>query len=264
MFRIKRVLNYECDINIDSFKSIYVISYYKDYKTRFLLELAGFLKNDIYYNDDKIYENLDYFSKRVYLDFEKKYFDTINPQIIAREFNDNYKHRFNGEIFKKEVDAVFLRNDLTIKKGKYLLAINTNYKLNFCIAQALNLPINILDNVFTYSRRREVDEEYKMNRNYLLSKYTNSFNNELCIIGGNDFQLIDRFDMIFIIGYDFIKLVDVKNDKCIIVDEALELKNRIDIDGYLHLASDENIEVLKNLKKKYKIVSLEKIVEYIE
>lgn len=225
-----------------------------------LKEIAGINKSDILVSNKLVYDNMEYFKERVYIDNELEYLNTLNSDKISSLLLNNYLKVFNDDDFKR------LAKDTHVR---FYYDINLRNKFD-------NMGRSIINNIFALSIIcfRIINNPFKNIKDInVLDILKKEYNNKK----GNLFS--DNLNNICLYK-DILDKVIIINKKVFIFDSS---SNVILINGKISEEFDDEIiyqnkehyyyrcELLRNVEfanliksKKYKMLSLYEMGEDYE
>lgn len=114
------------------------------------LYLSGINKtNSVYFNNQIVYDNSQYFKQRIYISCEQQIIKTIYPKQIINSIQSKYNLKCNYETLQKLIDVLAIREECQMTlKNPFTLVGNT--LINFAILQSLDNPIIFVNNPTIY------------------------------------------------------------------------------------------------------------------
>lgn len=258
-----QVKNYKINATINDNEKIGVFARSKELVTEFLEKISGINKNGntIFLDNKSIYDNKDYFSKRVYFDFSKKYLTTLRANKIETAFK-NYKLNFNKENFEKIVNELNIRGETDITYKHQFTEIG-NSLANLALLCSLDVE-NIIVNNSTANLRYDSDFEYFSN-----SLTGPSFNNVILGID-NLAKFKNKLDKIMIFT-DFGEVVIVEASDSLIclapeVEKEFLVRNKLFLGEKLIAINTNTKQQLKSFqasKFKYDLTNIYDVEKFI-
>lgn len=238
-----------------------VLSVDKKAKDKFLLILAGIIDNKetCFYNHNTVYDNAEYFKNRLYLDFRKKYFRTLNSDYISNAMNERFGVSFDSSMFKESINLTNLRSEVLVT-DEYKF---TEYGINscgFCLLRSLNYSNIIINNPINKVRN---DSNKKLIISYITNK--NKFSSIICDCNNaNDYKnLIDKY--IIFGDYNEVYIIDPLKDTFIITDDHVLISNRIfKKDNVIVALNTVDKKEIRSMKQKYRLASFYEIGKYLD
>ena len=252
---------YDINTCLDNNCIYLVFSKNKDYVTRFITSISGINNHSgkCLYKDKDIFDNVEYFQKRLLIDFNKKYIKTLNFKIVSESFSIFPYVKFDSEIFKATINEVDLRREVLIK-DEYNFS-DLGIKLcAYSIIKSLNYENLLVLNPYTKGKKEIVNKV--LNEITDRSKYNTVMieNNNLALLS----QYIDR--IIILTDYNDVRVIG-KNDTFLICNDNIYLRNKLFINGTITISiNDYSKEELKNLNKckcKFKIITFKELIGYL-
>lgn len=233
----------------------------KKAKDKFLLALAGMIDNKktCFYEGKTIYDNSEYLKNRVYLDFKKKYFQTLNSESIVNTLSERFGVDFDVQMFKESISLTNLRNEILIT-DEYKF---TEYGINsfgFCLLKGLKFSNIIINNPVNKVRNENIK---KLIISYITNK--NRFSS-IIIDCDKAIEYKDLVDKYIILGdFNEVFVIDPLKDNFIITDDNVMITNRIFKKGNIVVAlnSSEKKEI-RSMKQRFRLVSFYDISKYID
>ncbi len=254
------------NINLELDKRMYaIVSNYKWITRDLLLTLSGVLKSEnCTYNDNLIFDNKDYFKKRILIDFDKEHINTLESLKIKKNLLENYKLKFDDKKFKALVKETNLRNEVVIN-DKYFTDYG-KYLSNACLALSLN-TLNMFIMNFDID-----DDAHKLGIDSIKKKVLTDLKNnddlDNIIIECSSVDLINKyFDKVIILtDYDDAYVIDHKRDDFVFTYDNIKLKNKLFNCGeFVYTKNSYTKDELKELKKNQKceIHSFKEMLEVV-
>jgi len=233
----------------------------KAFVKELLLLIAGINKSNAtcLYNDEKCYDNKDYFKTRLYLDFENEYFETLNIEKIRLAVTEKYHLNLNYEELQRHIKTLNIRGECIIT-SRYAFTNVGNNLLNF--AFALSTEENLIINNPTWAIDSGVDLEYI---------YTELRKKQRMVIFGIDHLQKMRFcldKLIIFSDFNEVLILDI-TEKLYVLENTYNLPyQKVFIDkNNLHIIyrglGKEELKNCDRLRIKYKVISPYDLEEYI-
>lgn len=256
-FKNQEIFKY--NINVELNESTYgVYSNYKWIVRDFLLTCAGILYSDkCYYNEERIYDNVNYFKKRILIDFNKDYINTLDSNNIKQNIRRKFNLDFDESIFKEAVKETNVRNEVLVKDG-YSFTDYGKKLSNYCFLMGLST-----ETLFVLNSNFKCEEKlYEQMFTNIINKFHNVF------IENYDYKFLMKCKKIIVLTdfYDLV-VIDPKNDTILKTDDNIKLQNKLFRYGNLvYTLNTYSKEELKQIKKsqKYEIISFEEMMTQIE
>lgn len=258
--------SYELNLDLRDFKYIGIYSRDKFITKCFLKVLAGINKSKSgrsEYQEFDVFDNKEYFQKRLYFDYETNYVSTLNPDKLSDTFMQKFKKEFDSTKFKKIVKDLNIRGECTIT-SKYEFTNIGNTLVNHALSISLPYKILIINNPTLYIKN---NHQIK----YISDNFKNDY--ETVVLGLNDLGLITKELEIIIVFDDFGFVHSLNpNDELVVLnaqqnlDEYKANKLFISNDGkrlILHGFNKDDFKKLKKAKIDYIIISLNEVGGYL-
>jgi hypothetical protein len=125
----------------------------------FLDILSGIDKNHntCFYQGKDLYDNLEYFRNRMYLDYMKNYLSTLKASYIEERMHYRFNKSFDKDTFVKIVRELNIRGETEISYT-YRFTPAGNTLVNYALTKALE-PVNIIICNPTAELRLEADNQ---------------------------------------------------------------------------------------------------------
>lgn len=190
-----------------------------------LLQIAGIIKTNknITYYDKDVYDNYTYFKNRIYLDCNKRYFQTIKADDIVNGIRLKYHKNIDLDKLKIHFNKLRVRGECEINRG---------YIISKCGSNLINLSVllssndDLIINSPTINITRENDINY--------------FKNEL-----------RNYKHTLILGLDSIKKISGVCDKIYLITDQNTIEEITENDIFYVIPSNEMITPLLNLDNYY-------------
>lgn len=250
---------YNIDIKLENSKTYLVYSKDKEYVKRFIKSISGINRHSgkCLFNNNDIYDNDEYFSKRLFIDFNKQYVRTLNIKTIKESFNIFPFTKFNEDVFKKCINEVDLRKEVLIKDEYKFSSLGINL-CAYCLIKSLNYENLIVLNPFYNSKNNNINEA-------IIKELTNKEKYNTVIIENNNLDYLSKYVDSIIILTDYNNAIVINNkDTFLICDDNIYLRNKIFRNDHIIISlNDYTKDELKNLSKcriKYKIITYKDLI----
>ena len=246
------IKDYIINANIDEFSNIGIFCDDINIIKELSLYISGINKSNIYYLDNNIYDNNEYFKSRIFINNNINYLNTLNADKISSYFLNNYQKALDNNYFKELVKASKIRLNA---KYKYYYEFDDNKK-----SEANNiLALSFLQRRIVFQAFKNLDNEYIKNE-YKKKKET-IFLDDIKDIN----EYLDILDYILILYKGRIFYQDLNNDFFKVLKN--EESNNVEIiknlmyedDKYYYVYNAENVKSIKKLK--YETINIKKIGE---
>lgn len=255
--------NYEINMTVFDNEKLGVYSRNKQIRSDFLEILSGINKNNetIFVDDKNIFDNTDYFSKRVYFDLSKKYLTTLRVSKIEDALK-NYKLEFDKDKFIGICRELNIRGETDITY-KYEFTDVGNSFVNLAFIASLNKK-NIIVNNPTANLRFKSDFDYFVN---LLT--SSNFDN--VILGMDNLEYFKNKLNRVVIFSDYDEVLIMHNSDTLIafdgdIDKYFLIKNKV-FKGEKLIAlnnyTKEELRVYQKSKVNFEIISIYDIDKYL-
>ena len=249
---------YKIDLKINKSDFVGFIGKSEKIKELFLF-ISGINPNNqkILHEGKDVYENNDYFKKRVLIDFRRRYISTLRKDIIKEAFNNKFDIDIDTETFMKKVNNMALRKE-AIFNIRYNFTPYGNTILNYCLISSINIKNIMVLNPF-----------YKVENNNVKKEIVKSLGNKkkisTLLIEANDLKYFNNLDYFVLLTDDNIKIID-KNSEVIIFYEKGKYHDLIykGKDYYLCLNTYSKDELKDLSKSKYKKTTLNDYFKHVE
>lgn len=258
-----KVNNYEVTLTINPNEKIGVFSKDKNTIITFFDLLSGcqYNNNAIMFDNNNIYDNKEYFTNRIYLNFEKKYLSTLKLNSITEQLK-RYNLDFNKDEFIKICKDLNVKGETDITY-KYEFTKTGNTFVNFAFLCSVNKK-NIIINNPTYNLSLVNDLKY------ISSKLTSEEFNNVILGLDNISAFKNRLDKIVLFSdYNEILVLD-NNSKLIVFDADIEkyflIKNKIYKDKKIiaqNKYTKEELKYFQSQKIKFEQISIYDVRNYI-
>lgn len=252
---------YDINLELENNTIYLVFSRNKEYTFRFITSISGinYHSGKCLYNENDIFDNKDYFQKRLLIDFNKKYIKTLNWKIVNDSFSTFSYIKFNSDTFKKSINEVDLRREVLIK-DEYNFS-DLGIKLcAYCLIKSLNYENLLVLNPYTKGKREVITN--------VISEITDRSKYNTSIIENNNLSILSQYvdKIIVLTDYNDAKVIS-RNDSFLICNDNIYLRNKIfREDSIVVSINDYTKEELKNLNKcklKFKIITFKELIEYL-
>ena len=268
MIEVNDIRINNCNISFNIFDNTSYVIYNKDsdFVKKFLMLLSGIngsikkKTSKIIFNKQNVFDNKDYFEKRIFLDFNEKYLSTLTPSYIK----DSSKHRYDLDIdpkvFKKYIDDLEVRK-YTKVTNKYIFTDEANSFVNYAFLRS-----SLKKRVIVHDVLAKVDNEEKIK--YIVDDLFKSSYESIIVSTDNLQWFIDK--EIKIILFDEYKgyIINPKEDVLLISDFEIPNKSIImKTNEYYIYYNDIDKDKLKEIKKdqgKIKIGNIRDVYKYIK
>lgn len=252
---------YDINTSIDDNYIYLVFSKNKEYVTRFLIAASGINNHSgkCLYNGIDIFDNKDYFQKRLFIDFNKKYIKTLNWKIVSDSFSSFPYVKFDYEAFKSAINDVDLRREVLIK-DEYNFSDLGIRLCAYCLLNSLNFENLLVLNPYTKGKKEIV--------NKVINEITNRSKYNTVMIENNNLALLSQHvdKIIILTDYNDVRIIG-KSDTFLICNDNIYLRNKLFIDGAITISiNDYTKEEIKNLNKckyKFKIITFKELMVYL-
>ncbi len=257
------IINYNIDQNIKT--GIYCVN--NKLLKPLLLEISGINKTTgIYYQSKNVYDNEQYFKERLFLDCNKKPFNTLHSKKITDIFANKYNTICNEETLQENIKKLKIRSEGKLKLNYTFTSLGKALFNNALALSIYKYPIllNALENINNANIKQELEKLY-LNKGALFG-VTNlySYNNildKLIILGYKNTYILSKNDSLVvlkkIINQDLI--INLCNIEPLIIHKCIKNENII---IYNSLTSIQIKTLLKN-NVKIETITIYQIGDYI-
>lgn len=250
------LLNYEIDQN----KKIGIYSINLSLTQNLLLYISGIKKtNNIFYNNNLVYENKNFFNDRIYLNCNKKITNTLVSTTIANTLMKKYNIICNNDNLKEHIKQLQIRSEGKLKLNYSFSSEGIKLINNAITLSIYKYPIllNPLENISSNKKINYLINNYQTKSFIMgiekINYYENIFD-ELLFITNNNYYILKKDDHIFISYQTQLSNINLFENK------QINYNNKIVI--YKNLSVDE-IKQLNKLSIDYKEITLFQIGEYL-
>lgn len=147
---------YKVNLNFNENKIIGVLSNDEEAINDFFLKASGInkVKGEILFNGLTVFENKDYFLKRLLIDYSESYITTLDKSYLKKYFFDFFNLDLNLEVFEKINQDFRLRTEYLIK-DRYLFTKRGLNLVNYSLTKSVNKNINFIKNTITYCKKED-------------------------------------------------------------------------------------------------------------
>lgn len=262
---IKNLKLQEYNINITFYdnEKIGVFGRNKQFISDFLELLSGINKNNetIFVDNENAFDNNDYFSKRLFFDFSKKYLTTLRVNKIEDALK-NYKFVFDKDRFVRICKELNIRGETDITYRYEFTNIGNSF-VNLALMCSLNKENIIVNNP-------TINLNLKSDFDYFASSLT-SLNFKNVILGlDNLASFKGKLDRVMFFN-DFNEIIIMHNNDTFIVfdkdiDQYFLIKNKVykgeKIIALNHYTKEE-LKLWQKQKVNYEIISIYDIEKYL-
>lgn len=206
-----------------------------------------------------VFDNLNYFKNRVFLDFSLVYTNTLKKEFIAENFINRFQIEFDQDKFKKWIKEFKIRQETTVDV-EYKFSEVGNTLVNFSLLNCIDKKNLIISNP-TY---KVLDER----KDIIVKEITNKtrYNNVILKLD-NISNFKGYLDKVLFFTRDNKVLLVNGSDTLIVIEENIRLRNIICNGVYNNVIclNDYSKEELKDFDKrkiKYKVISIYDIDKY--
>lgn len=214
---------------------------------------------DLEFVDHNVFDNQEYFEKRLYIDFKHKYLKTLNANAISEMFKIRFNKEFNIASYKEAVSSSNIRSEVLLSNEYQFTPLGITLS-SYCLFKGLNYQYNFIDNPVVNIKNNDLKKKI----------YENICKKELNPIIGFDklTDCKDYCDKIIVAGeYQDIVVIDVKNDSFIVSNDNQILRNKLfnvnEMVISINTYTKEELKYFSKNKVKYKIVTLNDIIKLL-
>lgn len=260
------IYTYDVEFKCDYQSKIGVYSTDKEITKTFLKYISGINKpqfGSIKIQNRNVYDNPVFFKKRLYLDYDTNYLNTLNSSKIASEITEKFDVQFDKDRFDKITKDLNIRGECEIT-NKYNFTLSGNTLVNFALSVSCNQEFLIINNPTVYLKDKKILD-------YITSFYDKNYKS--LVFGLNKIDEITSILDYILIFDDYGKshILD-KNDKLIITNKTdndnfdkYKIFESYDNKRLILLGYDQK-EIIKELKKnkmEYIVITLSEIGGYL-
>lgn len=144
--------NYVMNFTFDTYSKIGVFARNKQITSDFLLAISGISRSKgLIFEDKNLYDNEQYFAKRIYVDCKLDYFATLKPNLINQNLKNDFHKHLDEEKLKKMIKDLRVRQECLVRdevvfnpRGRTLMTLATVLASDYYL---------LIDNIF-----HELDE----------------------------------------------------------------------------------------------------------
>ncbi len=225
-----------------------------------LLQLSGINKSDsIYYNENIVFDNKEYFKNRLYLDFNQKYFNTLNLKSIHDLFKRRFKKNVDEKQYKKIIEASNIRNEILVNEDYKFTQYGINLQ-GLCLLESLTYDNIIINNPINYVRNDEI-------KSLIVKVICNKRFKNVIVDATSIKDFVNDLDYIILIGdYKECYVINPKLSKFIISDDNLYIQDKIYNRGNICISlAKSNTEEKKRIfgRNKHKEIFFKDVLEFL-
>ena len=184
--------------------------------------LVGINKTEgkISFNDILVYDNAEYFSKRVLFDFSSPIVSTLRTPYIKDQLANNWQLSFNEDVFSQIVKTLNIRSELTID-CRYCFTNVGKTLASYALVKALNKEILFINNPTIHLKSFETIDA-------VVSGLTDRKEGKLVFLGLDNLKVFaGKLDSLILIGDEQTVLLNPNQDKLMAISGDSDLKEII-------------------------------------
>ena len=142
-----QIKNYKINLDIENKEVVGIYSKDQSIIKEFLDMISGInpTNKSCLYKDKDVFNNLEYFQERIYLDFSKKYLSTLKLKYLEERLKSKYNFIFNKDKFIKICKDLDVRGETEITHV-YKFSLAGNIFVNFALVSSINRANLIIQN----------------------------------------------------------------------------------------------------------------------